>query len=552
MLSESKGSIQKITSLCKELSNNYDVISSCICGSGVFDCLKEDNLCDCLLILKDYDRGIRYSYRKLRKNVNIAFLIVDKELFEIDVRKGKIGDFIAGRILTPYLPIINADYLIDMESIFKKRVIKEEIENLIIEYGELSRSLVIRPEYFALVRMSKRAKTFPPLRYHYSRIFNEKQKNANLKKIMKSFTKSIEDLAQEGLVKIDGDKVLLSYGYIDRVISKRTFRKFVNIMELSKASLYSYLLHGKAGFFDLDTISKELMYRIRHDIYGVVKKSEIENPKNYLSMKVANKEISLDDRDSIAEVLKKISPAARIEITPLAGVLNEVYIVRTDEDRLVAKKFTDWHCFKWFALNIVALGTKTFYLSGRTRLENELGINLYLSKNHITVPSIFHVSLPKRILFREYVDGLLFSEIVKKNINKEKISEEAEEYFHEIGKIFSKTHKLGVELGDSKPENFAIDQKGNIYALDLEQSKKNGDFAWDIAEFLFYSGHYAIVPKIGLKRMIKSFIDGYAESGNINILQKATSLSYLKVFSLWTTPQVIYAITEIVHESTKR
>jgi len=177
---------EEMISLSNELSDSYDLTASCISSSESLNCLKKSNSCDCLLVLKDYDKGIRYDHRKINKKTDIAFLLVDKELFEIDVKKGKIGDFIAGRLLTPFSSLINPEYLLKMEQVFKKRVIREEIESLIINYGELSRSIIIKPEYFVLARLSKRARTFPPLRNYYSRIFDGNFDNTELNFIMKS------------------------------------------------------------------------------------------------------------------------------------------------------------------------------------------------------------------------------------------------------------------------------------------------------------------------------------------------------------------------------
>jgi len=540
---------EEMISLSNELSDSYDLTASCISSSESLNCLKKSNSCDCLLVLKDYDKGIRYDHRKINKKTDIAFLLVDKELFEIDVKKGKIGDFIAGRLLTPFSSLINPEYLLKMEQVFKKRVIREEIESLIINYGELSRSIIIKPEYFVLARLSKRARTFPPLRNYYSRIFDGNFDNTELNFIMKSFHSPVEDLVKKRVLKPYNGRFLLPHKLIDDIVSRRNEKKFVNLKELSQASLYSYLYRSKAGLVDLETISKELMYRMRSDFPKAIKKFEIEDPSNYLSLKVSDKEVSLDDRSSLLEILKQISPRTEFEIATLGGALSEVYIVSTKNKKLVAKKFTDWYTFKWFALNIVALGVKTFYLSGRTRLENELGINSYLSSKNIKVPSIIHVSLPKRILIRKFIDGMQLSEIVKENINKKNISKDANENFINLGEIFAKTHKLGVEFGDSKPENFTIDNDNNIFAVDLEQSKKGGDFAWDIAELLFYSGHYTITPKEGLKQLTESFIEGYMSKGDVSHIRKAMSISYIRPFSLWATPQVISKIVEILHKS---
>ncbi len=541
--------IKQILALCNEIRNDYSLIGACIYGSKAYGYGDGNSPYDCLLILQDYERGIRYNYRKLGKESDISFLIVDRELFEIDVDNGKVGDFLSNRILTPYIVITNSNYFVEKELIFKKRIIKEELENLIIEYGELSRSLIIKPEYFAISRMVKRAKVFPPLGYNYSKLINDP---TAMKSIMKSFNEAIEEMANDGFIKIDNQNISPTNNFVNNVVSKRTLKKVVNILEQSKASLYSYLMHGKAGLVDLDTISKELTFRTRKDLSKIIRKKNMKDPRDYLNLRVANGTIYLNDKSSITEILKRMRPNKKIEITPLTGVLNEVYLVKVDDEKLVAKKFTDWHSLKWFVLNIFALGAKTFYLSGKNRLQNEISTNTFLTDNKISVPSILHVSLPRGIVFRQFIEGSIITNIVKDSIKKEDLPKSSKECYYRLGKFFANIHDLGIELGDTKPENFIMDDEGQIFALDLEQSKRNGDAAWDIAEFLYYSGHYAILPKNGLKKMINNFIDGYLEIGDYNILKKAANLSYIKVFSFWTSPQIMFTISEILRNSTKK
>ncbi|MCZ2845370.1 MAG: hypothetical protein O2U61_02570 [Candidatus Bathyarchaeota archaeon] len=549
MILKNQFPIQQILALCNEIRNDYSLIGACIYGSKVYGCGDVNSPYDCLLILQDYERGIRYNYRKLGKESDISFLIVDRELFEIDVNNGKVGDFLSNRILTPYIVTMNSNYFAEKELLFKKRIIKEELENLIIEYGELSRSLLIKPEYFATARMVKRAKVFPPLGYSYSKLLND---SIAMKSIVKSFNEAIEGMAKEGFITIDDQNILPSNHFINNIISKRTLKKVVNILEQSKASLYSYLMHGKAGLVDLDTISKELTFRTRKDLSKIIRKKHMKDPRDYLHLRVSNGTVCLNDKSSITEILKRMKPNANIEITPLTGVLNEVYLVKVDDEKIVAKKFTDWHSLKWFVLNIFALGTKTFYLSGKNRLQNEISTNIFLTDNKISVPSILHVSLPRGIVFRQFIEGSIITNIVKENINSEDLPKPSKECFYQLGKFFANIHDLGIELGDTKPENFIMDDDGQIFALDLEQSKRNGDASWDIAEFLYYSGHYAILPKKGLKKMMHSFIDGYLEIGDYSILKKAANLSYIKVFSFWTSPQVMFTISEILRNSVKK
>ena len=72
--------------------------------------------------------------------------------------KGALGEFIAGRMLFPYVGLKGASYLAENEIKFKERVVREESEDLIRQFGEASRGLVIKPEYFALSRILRKSK----------------------------------------------------------------------------------------------------------------------------------------------------------------------------------------------------------------------------------------------------------------------------------------------------------------------------------------------------------------------------------------------------------
>ncbi len=103
-------------------------------------------------------------------------------------------------------------------------------------------------------------------------------------------------------------------------------------------------------------------------------------------------------------------------------------------------------------------------------------------------------------------------------------------------------HSFDVTIGDTKPENILLSNSGDVYILDLEQAKKGGDMSWDVAEFLFYSGHYGLTLNKGIRSITEDFLRGYLEmNGHPQVLIKAASLPYLKVFSFWTPlPILIY------------
>jgi tRNA A-37 threonylcarbamoyl transferase component Bud32 len=126
--------------------------------------------------------------------------------------------------------------------------------------------------------------------------------------------------------------------------------------------------------------------------------------------------------------------------------------------------------------------------------------------------------------------------------------------FRYVGREIAKVHRLGVSLGDCKPENIIITPDGKVYFVDLEQAEKEGDKAWDIAELLYYSGHYVSLSSRETARMMtRKFIEGYLEErGEIENLKKARSPKYLKVFSFFTPPHMIFTISSTCRETLKR
>jgi len=533
----------KLLSVANEIARSSTIIATCLYGSRIGGYAREDSDYDCLLILENYRDAVRYHYRRL-DSVDAALLAVDKELFELDVEKGGLGDFVAGRLMSPYLAIKNSEYLEAAELKVKGRVVEEEIEDLVLEYGELARGLEIRPEYFPLSRMKKRAKVYPPIRYSYVNLFRGDLREKNMRTILEGYDKAIDTLTKSKIVGRRNGSVILENEYVDRILSIKTIERVVNVVEQSRRALYSYLTHGTAGIVNIDIVAKELASKIRRELLYSPPSHELEDPKNYLFLRTSVGPVNLNERTSIYDVASKLRPDARVAVTPLASVLNEVYLVSAGEEKLVAKKFTDWHGFKWFTLNLVALGTKIFSVAGKTRLANEYGMNRFLSENEIPVPNIIHVSIPDRMLFEQYIEGKPIVELVKESVMSSRLSSQQKKVIRDVGASMARVHSLGVGIGDTKPENFILGADQRVYTLDLEQAKRAGDAVWDIAEFLYYSGHYGVGASGGLHEFVRSFIEGYGLVGDVNSLRRAGGLNYLKVFSFWTAPPIIREISQ--------
>jgi tRNA A-37 threonylcarbamoyl transferase component Bud32 len=287
--------------------------------------------------------------------------------------------------------------------------------------------------------------------------------------------------------------------------------------------------------------------------------SQLEDPENYLLMPTPLGPVPLSDKTSIEEFINKTVPDARasqVQITQIGGVLNSVYMLTLQKDheqqRIVVKKFKDWVGFKWFPLALWALGTKSFAVLGRSRLEREYALNQFLQSQGASVPKILYVSPQQSLVFQEFVEGENLVEIIKRIMTNEKGAEKELALIREVGRKIAEAHQLGVALGDCKPENVIVTKEGKLYFVDLEQASRDGNQTWDIAEFLYYSGHYVspLASAHSAEVIAKSFIEGYLKAGGKReTVKKAASPRYTKVFSIFTQPHVILALSNLCRKT---
>ena len=107
---------EQILTTCKEVAKVHNITALGAYGSRICGYAREDSDYDVLLILEDFNEGVRYFYRETG-NIQLAILAVDKKAVEADARKGALGDFVAGRLMSPYIPILNSEFWI-MDSLF--------------------------------------------------------------------------------------------------------------------------------------------------------------------------------------------------------------------------------------------------------------------------------------------------------------------------------------------------------------------------------------------------------------------------------------------------
>jgi len=529
--------------LCMEIAGRREIAAACECGESVYSTRPERY--DLLLIIEDYADGLRYHARRMGDR-SVMVLAADKSLIDLDAQKGAMGEFIVESLLTPYRPFRNAELLFSIEVDAKERILREELTELVLEYGEMARELSIQEEYLMLARIRKRARVFLPTARTCALLLERPVRDANLEKMAPGYRGAIRRLVDAGVLQQEGYAYSLKDSFVDHALRGKPTGRVINIVQAGRRTLQAYLARGKAAYLTPDVLIRELVSSLELSLIGDFQSEVLEDPRSHLSLKTTTGLVSLAERFSIEKFAGQFRPGVVVTVSPLGNVLNEVYLITAGNERLVAKKFTEWQSFKWFTLGLVSLGTRLFSVSGKARLENEYAINRFLSKRGVLVPEILHVSLPDRVLVERYIDGSSLVGLVKKAVSSKSISETDYVAVSKVGSALAKMHASGVAMGDTKPENFQHSVDNEVYSLDLEQAGKSGDKAWDVAEFLYYSGHYVFptLPSEGFREYVQAFIHGYRERGDEKVLKTAAGAKYSRVFSLWTPPLAIREVSK--------
>ena len=536
-------------------SHNTRIIAGCLYGPRVCGYAEDESDADVLLILRKFRLGLT-GYQRSIGDVNTFILTVDMRAFERDIKQGWLGEFVADKMLVPYEPLFEEEYLWRQEVLLKKRTVWELLENIVLGFPESSHELIIRPEYFLYETMKQRSRLFPPITFRFLNMLRSDVKKRNVNHMMKGFYQALKELAEEGWIELSDNDVKIT-------------RKFIETIRSRKIRVPSFLRSiQRAAFFHVLSIfprmmspilrEEEIFMKTHPDFRDEDLTSLLEDSKNFLFMPTPLGPVPLSDETTIEEFVRKhvlsgeMADMAEIRFSEIGGVLNTAYLLsfRKDheEHKIVVKKFKDWVGFKWFPLALWALGTKSFAVLGRSRLEREYALSKFLHSQGWPVPKVLYISPRERLIFKEYIEGENLSPIIQRLLkNNQKITQK-KALIRAVGRKMAEAHLLGVALGDCKPENIIVTKDGTPYFVDLEQASRDGNQAWDIAEFLYYSGHYVspLAPTDTAELIAKEFIKGYLDAGGRKeTIREAGSARYTKVFSIFTPPHVILAISNL-------
>lgn len=493
------------------------------------------------------------NYVKIVHGRSIAVLAVDEWVFERDVDRGFLGEALSWGLILPYYPLTNEAYFHLQEVELKKRLISELLENLVLDFPTLSRVFYIKPEYFLYQAVLSRVRLFPPMAQDISDFLEDDTKVHDIKNALSGYRKALKALEGEGSISFSDGYVRISDNFASKVRRPKT--RLVNLSRTLPRGLFASALEIFPKILNMISQSRELSFRLHRTEKDAAIASQLRFPEKYVFIPTASGLVPLSSRLGIEATVRKIlrtNEDGKVEIQAIGGILNDVFLVKAStksgERKLIVKRFRDWSSFKWFPLALWSVGTKTFSILGRSRLERECAMNQLLHSNGFAVPKLLYVSSDERLIFMEYVSGETASKVIKRlgGSDKDKGKKKDLKTVERLGKKLAKVHSVGVALGDTKPENMLINERGEIYLTDFEQAARGGDRVWDVAEFLYYAGHdlSPLAQARTAEVIANAFIAGYLEAGGeVETVRKAANPKYTKVFSVFTLPHIVLAIS---------
>ena len=511
---------------------------------------------EALVIIHDFQPRVM-SYVKIVSGKSIVFLAVDQWVFERDVDRGFLGEAFAGTLIFPHTTLFGNHFLQAQEILLKKRLILESLENLVLSFPDLSYSLHIKPKYFMYEVMLNRVRIFPPLSYGLSNFMNGTTSEQEVESAFHGYMEALKQLEKEKKIVLSNGDVTISKKFV--VESQKPRVRFTNISKNAPRTLFTSFFAAFPQLLNFFSQNTEALLRLQK--FQVKREGDLTrrfvDPQKYLFVPTAKGLVSLADRVNINAFARKIllnGENAKIKYETVGGVLNDVYLIkaypRGEEKKVLVKRFKDWSGFKWFPLSLWSFGARSFAVLGRSRLARECTISELLRSEGFNVPKILHVSHSKRLVFMEYIEGENLSKAIKRiaNATSEKEVEKDLSKITRVGEVFAQVHALNVTLGDTKPENVIVAPDDKIYLLDFEQASHAGDKAWDIAVFLYYSGHYLqpLFSNGKAQSIANAFVSGYLKAGgHVNTVKKAGNSKYTRIFSVFTMPSIILAMSNV-------
>lgn len=533
MSSLSQKELQVLKTVIQKAAKHRQIVAACVYGSRAAGYARPDSDIDVIVVLQDYPYSVKYVYKN-EQGLEIAALLVDKKALEKDALQASLGEFVVGRLLHVYDPIINPDFFLEIEQSYKKRIILEEIREMVGQTNLLCSEISFPLEYVLFEKVRRRAALYPNAAYSYYKTYAN---DSNLKFALDGYKRALAEIISEdsGLFSVHGDRLRISERRVhedSHVVSLRMAKK---LQEFS-----SYLVHTYAGRKTMHLAIREAESKIKRYVAQNIDFPDFMSCPSCVYWKLDKALLIADNRvQDWTDMLAGKSGFQRYSLTkkrlgnPNSRTMLYVFRSKDNERKVAVKKMAKTKAIKWAALSMWTAPVKKFKIDPLHRLTTAYKAAMAIRKLGLLTPEIEAVVLDSKLLVTSFVEGQTLADLTKSLL----AGKEETGLINDAARQMAKVHATGASFGDIKPKNVIIND--GLYFTDLEQFVfENGDPAWDVAQFLCWGLKNTRNVKIASK-ITRDFLASYSSP---QTAEKLESGQYIEVFYPVLAPQVAQAI----------
>ncbi|MDF2767605.1 MAG: hypothetical protein K0S91_440 [Nitrososphaeraceae archaeon] len=540
----------KIIDNCvNKIAKNNKIVGVCLYGSKVAGYSRPNSDFDIIVVLENYSFIVKYVYLKESK-IEVSALLVDRQSLEKDAKTAFLGEFVVGRLLHIYHPILNPDLFKRIETIYKKRVIIEEIFDIVRLNNILSTEISFPLDFIMFSKIKKRSILYPNALYSYYKIYNCENASRNIDFALDGYRRALNEILNE-------DKELLEKNPSDNSLHISEKRILINkngkidSLKLGKKlqDFSSYLIHVYAGRVTFRYAVKEAQSKIKRQ-----KKHELNLPLFMSSprdsyWKLPEGILIFNSRRWLDIIANNVS-FQRYSISNKRRLGNVdsrtiCFTLKNLDDNshkmIVVKQYAKTKGVKWAALSVWTSQVRRFKVDPLFRLGNEYKALRYIRNLGLNTPTIESIILGKRLLVTEFIKGNSLADVIQYSLN------ENDEYnnidlIKAAGEQIATIHNDKSTLGNIKPKNLII-RGSSLYFTGVDQfGFHSGDPIWDIVQFIC-RGLKQTTNSTVASKVVRGFLLGYSNELTAEYIKKLSrSKRYIESFYPLISPAVARSI----------
>ena len=541
MSSISKEDRKNIEISVRKIAKKHKVVGVCLYGSRVAGYARPESDYDLIIVLDDYAYILKYVYLK-EAELELSALVVDRNSLERDAESAFLGEFVVGRLLHMYETITNAELFRRLEIVYKKRVILEEISDIVRSTNILSTEITFPLEYIMFSKIRHRSLLYRNALYSFYKTYTGQNSVHNIEFALNGYQQALKEILE-----VDNAMLILSsHGNLVQISEKRVdVKRSMRVASLKLTKKFqeftSYIIHAYAGRHTLQYVVKEAEAKItRQKKYSIELPKFISTPRECY-WKLPEGLLIIDDKDWL-DTIANSNGFSRYVISKRFRLGKSTSVVHTmsdpdDDSRkktIVVKKLAKSKAIGWSA------SARNYKVDPLFRLSIEYKALRYIRLLGLNSPVIESVVLGKKILVTEFIEGILMSDIMNNCLNRNTI--DGLGWIKVAGEKIGMIHADKSTLGDINPSSLII-RKGTLYITGAEQfGFKSGDPVWDIVSFIG-RGLKRTSNTIIAKQIVKEFLAGYSQEMSLEYMKKLINTKhYLELFYPLLTPTVAQTV----------